>query len=56
VGEQTGGDAELIKQLMTLDKAPSPATFHPFYDDAYKVTYWERYLEHLRHSPFWLCP
>lgn len=56
VGEQTASDAELIKQLMTLDKAPSPATFHPFYDDAYKVTYWERYLEHLRHSPFWLCP
>jgi hypothetical protein len=56
VGEQTAADIGLIKQLITLDRAPPPATFHPFYDHAYKVSYWERYLEHLRHSPFWLCP
>jgi hypothetical protein len=56
VGKQTTGDADFIKRLMTLDKAPPPATFHPRYDDAYKVTYWERYLEHLRDSAFWRCP
>jgi hypothetical protein len=56
VGERMTSDGELIEQLIRLDKAPSPATFHAVYDDAYRVKYWERYLEHLRGSPFWRCP
>jgi hypothetical protein len=55
VGNQRAGDAKLIKRLMILDKAPSPATFDSRYDDSYKVKYWETYLQHLRDSPFWLC-
>ena len=55
VGKQRSGDAKLIEHLMMVDKAPAPATFHPIYDDSYKVKYWEIYLDHLRDSPFWLC-
>jgi hypothetical protein len=55
VGNQQAGDAKLIERLMMLDKAPPPATFHPKYDDSYKVKYWNTYLKHLRHSSFWLC-
>jgi hypothetical protein len=52
-GERTAGDDEFIKQQLTL---PAVWVFYAKYDDAYNVTYWKKYLEHLRNSPFWRCP